>query len=335
VRVPTTLDSRLQRIVERAVAKDMKGAAKAKAGQVAVVAMRPDGRVVAMLGGTNYRQTPFNRAVQAKRQPGSAFKLFVYLAALRDGATPDNLVIGDPVTIGGWTPSNYEGGGGRDLTIRDAFAQSNNIIAARVYQQAGGSEVVRAARDLGIVSPLREDDATLALGTAETSLLELTAAYAAVASGKMPVRPYGRPRTTPIAAADMDTAERAALYDLLGAVVEEGTGRAARLGQKAYGKTGTTQDYRDALFVGFTGDLVVGVWVGNDDHSPMKRMVGGDLPARIWRDVMTGGLKAGLVARDGPPEPRYDRVERPEPEVVEPAPRPRRVPKWIRRIFGL
>ncbi|WP_230983935.1 transglycosylase domain-containing protein [Caulobacter rhizosphaerae] len=335
VRVSTTLDSRLQRIVERAAAKEMKSAAKAKVGQVAVVAMRPDGRVVAMLGGANYRQSPFNRAVQARRQPGSAFKLFVYLAALRDGATPDNLVIGDPVTIGGWTPSNYEGGGGRDLTIRDAFAQSNNIIAARVYQQAGGSEVVRAARDLGIVSPLREDDATLALGTAETSLLELTAAYAAVASGKMPVRPYGRPRTTPIAAADMDTAERAALYDLLGAVVEEGTGRAARLGQKAYGKTGTTQDYRDALFVGFTGDLVVGVWVGNDDHSPMQRMVGGDLPARIWRDVMTGGLKAGLVARDGPPEPRYDRVERPEPEVVEPAPRPRRVPKWIRRIFGL
>jgi penicillin-binding protein 1A len=335
VRVSTTLDSRLQRIVERAAAKEMKSAAKAKVGQVAVVAMRPDGRVVAMLGGANYRQSPFNRAVQARRQPGSAFKLFVYLAALRDGATPDNLVIGDPVTIGGWTPSNYEGGGGRDLTIRDAFAQSNNIIAARVYQQAGGSEVVRAARDLGIVSPLREDDATLALGTAETSLLELTAAYAAVAAGKMPVRPYGRPRTTPIAAADMDTAERAALYDLLGAVVEEGTGRAARLGQKAYGKTGTTQDYRDALFVGFTGDLVVGVWVGNDDHSPMQRMVGGDLPARIWRDVMTGGLKAGLVARDGPPEPRYDRVERPEPEVVEPAPRPRRVPKWIRRIFGL
>ena len=244
-------------------------------------------------------------------------------------------MICDPVTIGGWTPSNYEGEGGRDLTLRDAFAQSNNIIAARVYQQAGGPQVVRAARDLGIVSPLREDDATLALGTAETSLLELTGAYAAVASGKMPVRPYGRLRTTPIVTADMDTAERAALYDLLGAVVEEGTGRAARLGQKAYGKTGTTQDYRDALFVGFTGDLVVGVWVGNDDHSPMQRMVGGDLPARIWRDVMTGGLKAGLVARDGPPEPRYDRVERPEPEIVEPAPRPRRVPKWIRRIFGL
>jgi penicillin-binding protein 1A len=104
------------------------------------------------------------------------------------------------------------------------------------------------------------------------------------------------------------------------------------LGQKAYGKTGTTQDYRDALFVGFTGDLVVGVWVGNDDHSPMTRMVGGDLPARIWRDVMTAGLKAGLVARDGPAEPRYQRYA---PEVIEDAPRPKRMPKWIRRILSL
>ena len=332
VRVPTTLDSRLQRIVERAVAKEMKGAAKAKVGQVAVVAMRPDGQVVAMLGGTNYRQTPFNRAVQAQRQPGSAFKLFVYLAALRDGATPDNLVIGDPITIGGWTPANYEGGGGRDLTLRDAFAHSNNVIAARVYQQVGGEAVVRAARDLGITSPLREDDATLALGTAETNLLELTGAYAAVASGQMPGQPYGRPRTVPVSTKPLEPALRAELLDMMGAVVEEGTGRGARLGQKAYGKTGTTQDYRDALFIGFTGDLVVGVWVGNDDHSPMTRMVGGDLPARIWRDVMTAGLKAGLVARDAPAEPRYA----PDgPEAVEEAPRPKHVPKWLRRIFGL
>ena len=331
VRVPTTLDSRLQRVVERAVARTMKGATKARAGQVAVVALRPDGQVVAMVGGTNYRKSPFNRAVQAQRQPGSAFKLFVYLAALRDGATPDSLVIGDPVTIGGWTPSNYEGGGGRDLTLRDAFAESNNIIAARVYQQAGGEAVVRAARDLGIASPLREDDATLALGTAETNLLELTSAYASVASGKMPTRGYGRPGATSVLTKPLEPALREALLDMMGAVVETGTGRAARLPQRAYGKTGTTQDYRDALFVGFTGDLVVGVWVGNDDHSPMNRVVGGDIPARIWRDVMTSGLKAGLVARDSAPEPRFA----PASEGSEEAPRPKRVPKWLRRIFGL
>ena len=331
VRVPTTLDSRLQRQAEQAVARVLKTSGKARAGQVAVVAMRPDGQVVAMVGGTNYHRSPFNRAVQAQRQPGSAFKLFVYLAALRDGATPDNLVIGAPVTIGGWTPSNYEGGGGRDMTLRDAFAESNNVIAARVYQQAGGEAVVRAAHDLGIASPLREDDATLALGTAETNLLELTGAYAAVAAGRMPVQPYGRPPTVPAATKPLEPFARDALLDMMGAVVEDGTGRAARLGQRAYGKTGTTQDYRDALFIGFTGDLVVGVWVGNDDHSPMTRVVGGGVPARIWHDVMAGGLKAGLVARDRPPEPRYAPAPAEEREVDH----PRRVPKWLRRIFGL
>jgi penicillin-binding protein 1A len=338
VRVPTTLDSRLQRRAEQAVARVMNASGKARAGQVALVAMRPDGRVVAMVGGRGYRQSPFNRAVQARRQPGSAFKLFVYLAALRDGARPDDLVVGDPVTIGGWTPRNYEGGGGRDLTLRDAFAQSNNVIAARVYQTAGGPAVVRAARDLGVVSPLPADDATLALGTAETTLLEMTAAYAAVASGKTPVQPYGRPRAAAPAARALDPDQRAALLDLLGAAVQEGTGRAARLPQRAYGKTGTTQDYRDALFVGFTGDLVVGVWVGNDDHSPMNRVVGGDVPARIWRDLMASGLKAGLIARDGPPVPRVVRGasrEEDQGQAIEAPPRPHRVPKWLRRIFGL
>lgn len=336
VRVPTTLDSRLQRQAEQAVARVLKASGKAGAGQVALVAMRPDGQVVAMVGGRNYRQSPFNRAVQAQRQPGSAFKLFVYLAALRDGALPDNLVVGDPVTIGGWTPANYEGGGGRDLTLRDAFAQSNNIIAARVWQQAGGEAVVRAARDLGVTSPLREDDATLALGTAETNLLELTSAYAAVASGQMPLQAYGRPLSSkggaaPAVTKPLEPAMRAELLDMLGAVVQEGTGRAARLPQRAYGKTGTTQDYRDALFIGFTGDLVVGVWVGNDDHSPMNRVVGGDIPARIWRDVMTSGLKAGLIARDSAPTGRISDV----PDEDRDVERPPHAPRWLRRIFGL
>jgi penicillin-binding protein 1A len=332
VKVSTTLDSRLQRIAERAVAKRMKDGRKLKAGQVAVVAMRPDGRVVAMVGGTNYRQSPFNRAVQAQRQPGSAFKLFVYLAALRDGASPDDMIDGSRITIGGWTPANYEGGGGYDMTLRDAFAESSNVAAARVWRTAGGANVVQAARDLGIASPLKADDATLALGTAETNLLELTSAYAAVASGKTPATPYGRPRKTAPPRAALDPAQREALLDLLGAVVQEGTGRAARLPQRAYGKTGTTQDYRDALFVGFTGDLVVGVWIGNDDHSPMSRVVGGGLPALIWRDVMTGGLKAGLIARDRPPEPRFQ----PQPERDEEVEVVRKVvPKWLRRILGL
>ena len=333
VRVTTTLDSRLQRIAERAVANRMKGAAKVKAGQVALVAMRPDGQVVAMVGGQNYRQSPFNRAVQAQRQPGSAFKLFVYLAALRDGASPDDLIDAGRITIGGWTPANYEGGEGYDLTLRDAFAQSSNTAAARVWQTAGGPAVVQAAHDLGIDSPLKADDATLSLGTAETNLLELTSAYAAVAAGKGPSFPHGRPFKSPPPQAKLDPGQREALLDLLAAVVQEGTGRAARLSQRAYGKTGTTQDHRDALFVGFTGDLVVGVWIGNDDQTPMNRVVGGGLPALIWRDVMTGGLKAGLIAKDRAPRPRFE--PGPEREAEEEFDPERRVPRWLRRILGL
>jgi penicillin-binding protein 1A len=241
VRVPTTLDSRLQRIVERAVARDMKGAAKAGVGQVAVVAMRPDGQVVAMVGGVNYRKSPFNRAVQARRQPGSAFKLFVYLAALRDGATPDSLVIGDPVTIGGWTPSNYEGGGGRDLTLRDAFAQSNNIIAARIYQQAGGGggpggagpgDHLAAARGRRHPGP----------GHGRDQPAGADRRLCAVASGKMPVRAYGRPRTpssgtAPIATTDMDAAEREALLRPAGR-----GGRGGHRPRRAPGPEGLWQD---------------------------------------------------------------------------------------------
>ncbi|WP_233248044.1 transglycosylase domain-containing protein [Caulobacter sp. D5] len=335
VKVPTTLDGRLQRRAEQAVNRALaKSGGRLKAGQAALVAMRPDGKVVAMVGGRSYAASQFNRAVQARRQPGSAFKLFVYLAALRDGAHTDMRVVGDPVTIDGWSPKNYEGEAGQDMTLRDAFAQSNNIIAARIWQTAGGEAVVQAARDLGITSPLKATDASLSLGTAETTLLELTSAYASVASGHMPVAPYGRPRPAGEAAPPsqpLDTAQRAALYELLGAVVEEGTGRAARTGQLTYGKTGTTQDHRDALFVGFTGDLVVGVWVGNDDHSPMNGVTGGGLPAQIWRDFVGQGLKAGLIARDRAPVPRA-----PPPSEDDDLERElsRGIPGWLRRIFG-
>nr|WP_232792817.1 PBP1A family penicillin-binding protein [Caulobacter hibisci] len=338
VKVPTTLDGRLQRRAEQAVNRALaKSGGRLKAGQAALVAMRPDGKVVAMVGGRSYAASQFNRAVQAKRQPGSAFKLFVYLAALRDGARTDMRVVGDPITIGGWTPKNYEGGAGTDLTLRDAFAQSNNVIAARIWQTAGGEAVVQAARDLGITSPLKATDASLSLGTAETTLLELTSAYAAVASGHTPVAPYGRPRPAgqaPPPSQALDPAQRAALYELLGAVVEEGTGRAARTGQLTYGKTGTTQDHRDALFVGFTGDLVVGVWVGNDDHSPMNGVTGGGLPAQIWRDFVGSGLKAGLIARDRAPVPRAappsedDEVGRDIDRAVD------GIPRWLKRLFG-
>jgi penicillin-binding protein 1A len=299
VRVASTLEGDLQRRAERVVAAALEGqGAESGAGQAALVALRPDGRVAAMVGGRDYSASPFNRATQAKRQPGSAFKLFVYLAALRAGLTPDSLVLDAPVAVGDWRPENADGRYAGVITLREAFARSSNAATVRVAQAVGAPAVVRAARDLGVVSPLPEDDPTLALGTTELPLIELTAAYAAVAAGRAPVRPHGLAPSGASTGAPLDPSHRAALLDLLSAVTERGTGRAARLSAPAFGKTGTTSSNRDALFIGFAGDLVVGVWVGNDDQTPMDDVSGGGLPAEIWRDFVAGaqGLRAAPAA---------------------------------------
>jgi penicillin-binding protein 1A len=311
MQVRTTLDSRLQRRAERAVRSWLDNQGKRQgASQAALVAMRPDGAVVAMVGGRDYGQSQFNRAVQAKRQPGSAFKLFVYLAALRDGARPDSIVSDEPITVGGWTPRNYERTSGGLMTLEDAFAESSNIAAVRISETVGRDKVIEAAQDLGVTSPLVRD-ATLPLGTSEMTLIELTSAYAAVAAGHAPVQPYAlldgrQPLQAPRALA---AEQRAALLDLLSAAVRGGTARAAQVGQPVYGKTGTTQEHRDAVFIGFTGDIIVGVWVGNDDHSPMRGVTGGGLPAQIWRTFVASGLDAGLVERVRPPPPPPPPVE--------------------------
>lgn len=328
VRVATTLDSRLQRRGERSIRRLLDGRGKGlAAGQAALVAIRTDGAVVAMVGGRDYRTSQFNRVVQARRQPGSAFKLFVYLAALRDGASPDMVVDAGPITLGDWRPGNFDGETAGDLTLREAFAHSYNTAAVRISETAGRGAVVKAARDLGLTTPIAQDP-TLALGTAETTLLELAAAYGAVAAGAAPVAPHGlpwpqgyAPPTRPLPAHERD-----GLMDLLHAAVAEGTGRAARLPQAVYGKTGTTQDHRDALFIGFTGDLVVGVWVGNDDHAPMRGVTGGGLPAEIWRDFVAGGIAAGEIPR-GPREA----LREPPPEPVEPD---KGVGGLLHRLFG-
>jgi penicillin-binding protein 1A len=305
VRVRTTLDSRLQRLAERAVRGELAASGgRLNASQAALVAMRRDGSVVAMVGGRDYGASQFNRAVQAKRQPGSAFKLFVYLAAIRDGWSPDNMVSNEPITVGGWTPKNFERNSGGELTLRDAFAQSSNIAAVHLAQRVGRDRIVQTARDLGVTSPL-VNDATLPLGTSEMTLLELTSAYAAVSAGRAPLTPFALrdPDTPQAPTAQLNPRDRAALLELLSAAATEGTGRAAYVGQPTFGKTGTAQDHRDAVFVGFTGDIVVGVWVGNDDHSPMKGVTGGGLPAQIWRDFTGSALNAGLVERVRPPPP--------------------------------
>jgi penicillin-binding protein 1A len=306
VQVATTLDPAMQATAEKLLARALANAGKGGPTQAAFVAMRPDGEVVALVGGRDYKASSFDRATQARRQPGSAFKLFVYLAALRQGWTPDTAIEDAPITLGDWTPVNHDGRYAGTTTLRHAFAGSSNVAAVRLAQEVGTDEVARAARDLGLRGPFGTD-ATLALGTYETSLMELTAAYAAVAAGVAPIEPHGLPRLE-----DPETygplPETDDLRVLLAAVMEQGTGRAARLRLPTYGKTGTTSDYRDAWFVGWTGDLVAGVWVGNDDGTPMADGVsGGGMPARIWRDFMLAS-----VPGQGLPAPVYtDRNDRP------------------------
>jgi penicillin-binding protein 1A len=293
VRVMTTLDYDLQRIAQRVVSRARIGDA-----QAALVAMRPDGRVVAMVGGKNYGDSPFNRVTQARRQPGSAFKLFVYLAAMRAGWTPDSIIEDKPITIGGWTPVNSDGIYRGPITLREAFARSSNAATVRLSQQIGRANVIRAARDLGITTPL-PDKPSLPLGTAGVSLLELTSAYAAVASGRYPILARGLPEAQEpeglqaLFRSDGSLDRRrdwAPMLDLLYAAANEGTGRRAALSIPTFGKTGTTQENRDAVFIGFAGDLVVGVWVGRDDNKSLGKVSGGTIPAELWRNFMSSAV---------------------------------------------
>jgi penicillin-binding protein 1A len=324
VEVRTTLDRNLQRLAERAVSRAAIGDA-----QAGLVAMRPDGRVVAMVGGRRYADSPFNRVTQARRQPGSAFKLFVYLAALRAGWTPDSMIEDSPVTIEGWTPVNSDRVYRGKITLREAFARSSNAATVRLSQSVGRANVIRAARDLGITTPL-PDKPSLALGTAGVSLLELTSAYAAIASGRYPIAARGLPdeqRPEGLSAffrsdGSLDRQrDWAPMLDLLYAAANNGTGRRAALSVPTFGKTGTTQENRDALFVGFAGDLVVGVWVGRDDNKSLGKVSGGTVPAEIWRSFMTSAL--AVDRSRGPDLPTEFRRPEPQPELKSPLP-----PEW-------
>jgi penicillin-binding protein 1A len=296
--VETTLDRRLQRLAERVV----KGAGL-RGSQAALVAMRPDGRVVAMVGGKDYKASTFNRATQAKRQPGSTFKLFVYLTALRSGLTPESTVLDEQIDIAGWKPRNYDNRYLGEIPLRRAFARSSNVAAARLTQQVGVRNVIKTARDLGLSTPIA-NEATIGLGTAQVSLLELTAAYASIAHGEYPVRPHGvedraekgwlQSITDRPTRFDDDQLEQ--MRELLSASI--GATPNAQLSIDAHGKTGTTQDGRDALFIGYARDLVVGVWVGNDDNTPIPGLMGGGMPALIWRDFMQAALDIPPIVRE-------------------------------------
>ena len=306
LRVFTSLDPARQRAAQAALTEALAAQGKSrKIGQGALVAMDENGAVRAMVGGRDYSKSVFNRATQARRQPGSAFKTVVYLAAIEAGLQPDDTIEDAPITVAGWSPRNYDGEYRGPVTVREGFARSINSVAVRVGLRAGVSRVHETARRLGIESTLPAD-ASIALGTGEVTLLELTSAYVALANGGARALPHGiveiRNRAGDVlyrragsgAGRAADGAAVAAMHDLLGAAVAQGTGRAARLPQglgPAYGKTGTSQKFRDAWFVGWAGGLAAGVWLGNDDGSAMDEVTGGGYPAEIWRRFMVAALR--------------------------------------------
>ncbi len=321
--VETTLDLDLQVAAEFALGRvlDADGEARA-AGQGALIAYDLAGGITAMVGGRSYADSQFNRVTQAHRQPGSAFKPFVYLTALEAGYRPDSIVIDEPISIGGWEPENFSQSHEGFMTLEDAFAASVNTVAAQLGDRVGPDEVLRTARRLGIAS---EMDAvpSIALGAANVTPLELVGAYVPLANGGMGVIPHAILR---IRTADgvviyersgsgpgrvIEPRPTADLVSMMSIAIAQGTGRNAYLRARPNaGKTGTSQDFRDAWFVGFTGDYVAGVWIGNDDNSPMNRVTGGTLPAQIWRRFMNDahdGLAARALAGRLPlPEPVPD-----------------------------
>ncbi len=301
--VVTTLDPRLQTIAEDELTEMLADAgAQRGAGQAAFVVLSPDGAVRAMVGGRDYGESQFNRSVQALRQPGSAFKIFVYLAAMESGWRPDDRLPDSPVAVGKWQPRNYGGRYYGDVTLREAFARSLNSVAVRLTERVGRDRVAEVARRLGITSDLKVAP-SLALGASEVTLLELTTAYATFANRGRGVWPYGileirdvtgrvvyhRRGEGPgrlVGAHNVDQ-----MTNLMTASVEWGTGKAAKIGRPAAGKTGTSQEFRDAWFVGFTRELVAGAWFGNDDGRPMTNVTGGGLPAKLWARIMARALE--------------------------------------------
>lgn len=297
--VLTTLAPDLQRAAETALKRSLDRYGKSRnVAQGALVVLGPNGAVRAMVGGRSYADSQFNRAVQAQRQPGSAFKPFVYLAALEAGMAPDDVVRDSPVSIDDWKPRNFKSGYKGDVTLQRALAESINTVAVKVSERVGRDKVIATAKRLGITSPIASHPA-LALGASEVSLIELTSAYAPFANGGYAVVPHGilevRTRGGRVlfrrAGSSLGRVVGGGalgrMNEMLVETMKTGTGRGAHLADRlSAGKTGTSQNYRDGWFVGYTADHVAGVWLGNDDDAPTKRVTGGQMPAAIWKDFM-------------------------------------------------
>jgi penicillin-binding protein 1A len=297
--VETTIDYELQGVAQRIVKDNMdKQGDEYDAGEAAAVIIDRNGAIKAMVGGRDYTKNQYNHVVQAKRQPGSTFKPFVFLSAIERGMTPDSLVHDGPLRIGGWTPSNYNDRYFGDVTMRDGLAKSLNTVAVRLSEWVGRDTVIKTAHRLGIASKLAPN-ASIALGTSEVTLLELASAYVPFANGGFSARPHIIKTVRDAAGKTVYEVGRtnwgrvirpgdvAAMNNMLTATIQYGTGNVGSIDpHPAAGKTGTGQNYRDAWFIGYTAHYVTGVWLGNDDFKPMKRVTGGSLPTLIWRDLM-------------------------------------------------
>ncbi|MGD8327038.1 MAG: PBP1A family penicillin-binding protein [Sphingomonadales bacterium] len=283
--IESTLDIKAQTIAENVITSHLAGPSN-EGLEAAIIAIRPDGSIAAMVGGRDYSKTVFNRATQALRQPGSAFKLFVYLTALEAGLDPASTMRDSPIRFEGWAPRNHWGSFSREnISLNDALAKSYNSIAVKVSERVGRNNVIAMAKRLGVTSDITPHP-SVALGTSEMTLLELTQAYAALARGGNLVRVYGNKARKGSGAPVLDPAVAAQMTKMLERVITTGTGKQANPGRPAAGKTGTSQDGRDGWFIGFTADMVVGVWVGRDDGTAVKGLSGGRLPARIWADYV-------------------------------------------------
>lgn len=299
-KVVTTLDYKAQKAVNDAIINNLRNYGLTKDNtQAAVFSFSPiDGKIIAYAGGKDYTKSQYDRVTQAVRPPGSSFKPFVYAAAMEKGISPNDMIEDRPVTLGTWSPHNYGNKYRGKIPVYTALMVSSNVCAARMIQEVGVRAVIQTARVLGIETPL-EYDYTIALGSNGVKLFEFTRAYGAFANGGFVVQPYSvervetsrgkvvykAPKTKISHQLSMNTA--AEMTAMLKTVMSNGTGRAASIGKPAAGKTGTTDDNKDAYFVGYTPNVVTGVWVGNDDNTVMSKIVqGGTVPALIWRDVM-------------------------------------------------
>jgi len=301
ISITSTMDEKIQKNLEEILGEFIKkNAPKLGKSQLSVIVMKKDGAVLALSGGRDYQQSQFNRAMFSKRQPGSAFKTFVYLAAFEKGVKVDDVYEDRPVNIGTWLPENYENRYMGSVTVKRAFAESLNSVAVQIGKQVGSEAIIEMAHKCGIISPIKRNDSTIALGTAEVSLYEMVSAYATIANDGVPVIPYSileikngdeellYKRQSSGFEPVISKAALSEIKEVMEEVVQRGTGKNAKTSRDVYGKTGTSQNFRDAWFIGFDDRYVVGVWVGNDDNSPTNKITGGSLPAQLFGRILEG-----------------------------------------------